>query len=218
MKPSGTGHIPLALDGYTQLPPGMLGNAVTWLEMRAPFPQPPELARNDLSVQPLRGRDMPRYRDIFEILGERWLWDARLRMDHAVLAHVLDDPGVAAFALLQEGRDAGLLELDFREAGSAELAYFGVFDALIGTGAGQWLMRLALALATARNVRRLWVHTCNFDHPGALGFYRRSGFTPYRCGFEVMRDPRLDGLLPRHAAPHVPLLGGIQEPISPGRQ
>ena len=215
MSPSGTGHIPLALGGYTQLPRGMLGNAVTWLEMRAPFAQLPALERDDLSVQPLRGPEMPRYRDIFRILGERWLWDARLRMDKVLLARLLDDPGVAAFALLLNGRDAGLLELDFREAGSAELAYFGVFDALIGTGAGRWLMRVAVALAAARDARRLWVHTCNFDHPGALGFYRRSGFTPYRCGFEVMRDPRLDGLLPRHAAPHVPLLEAAQEPKSP---
>ena len=201
--------MPLALDGYTQLPAGMVGNAVTWLEMRAPFAQLPATGRSDLTLQPLRGCDMARYRSIFQVLGERWLWASRLRMDKDMLAHVLDDPGVAAFALLHDGGDAGLLELDFRDAGSVEIAYFGVFDAWIGTGAGQWLMQAAIALAATRNVPRLWVHTCNFDHPGALGFYRRSGFTPYRCGFEVMRDPRIEGILPRHAAPHVPLLDAI---------
>ena len=209
MKRFGAAHMPLALDGYTQLPPGMLGNSVTWLEMHAPFAQPPLCGRNDLSLQPLRDRDIARYLGIFRVLGERWLWDSRLRMDRDALAQVLEDPGVAAFALLHHGGDAGLLEMDFREAGCAEIAYFGVFDAWIGTGAGQWLMQAALALATTRNVPRLWVHTCNFDHPGAFAFYCRSGFTPYRCGFEEMRDPRLAGILPRHAAPHVPLLDGI---------
>ncbi|MCY4565611.1 MAG: GNAT family N-acetyltransferase, partial [Gammaproteobacteria bacterium] len=54
--------------------------------------------------------------------------------------------------------------------------------------------------------RRLWVHTCTFDHPGALDFYIRTGFVPYRRQIEVADDPRITGVLPRSAAPQVPLL------------
>ncbi|MEX0368657.1 MAG: GNAT family N-acetyltransferase, partial [Ruegeria sp.] len=46
------------------------------------------------------------------------------------------------------------------------------------------------------------------DHPRALDFYRRSGFTPVRQEVEVMADPRLNGVLPKDAAPHVPLFAG----------
>ena len=49
------------------------------------------------------------------------------------------------------------------------MAYFGIFEPLIGTGAGEWLLHQAIALCAARNVPRLIVHTCNFDHPAALG-------------------------------------------------
>ncbi|WP_369677242.1 hypothetical protein, partial [Klebsiella pneumoniae] len=61
-------------------------------------------------------------------------------------------------------------------------------------------------LAWGKDVRRVWVHTCTLDHPGALGFYRRSGFVPYQRTIETFVDPRSSGVLPADAAPHYPLL------------
>ena len=86
---------------------------------------------------------------------------------------------------MQEGRDIGLLELDFREAGTCELSFFGVVPDAVGGGAGRWLMNEALKRAWVRPISRLWVHTCSLDHPAALGFYQRSGFRPYQVMVEV---------------------------------
>jgi hypothetical protein len=67
-------------------------------------------------------------------------------------------------------------------------------------------MSRAIERAWAHPIERLWVHTCTLDHPGALAFYVRSGFRPYRRQVEVADDPRLSGALPRNAAPHVPII------------
>jgi hypothetical protein len=67
-------------------------------------------------------------------------------------------------------------------------------------------MNEALERAWAQPISRLWVHTCTFDHPNALGFYQRSGFRPYAVMVEVHKDPRLTGHLPREASPRVPLI------------
>jgi hypothetical protein len=67
-------------------------------------------------------------------------------------------------------------------------------------------MNEAVTRAWARPITRFWVHTCTHDHPGALAFYVRSGFTPYQRMVEVHDDPRLQGLLPEAAAPHIPLI------------
>ena len=64
-----------------------------------------------------------------------------------------------------------------------------------------------LAEAFRRNVGRVWLHTCTFDHPGAVRFYRRHGFRAFKFAIEVSDDPRLTGHLPETAAPQVPLLG-----------
>ncbi|MBM3929314.1 MAG: GNAT family N-acetyltransferase, partial [Sphingomonadales bacterium] len=55
---------------------------------------------------------------------------------------------------------------------------------------------------------RVWVHTCTLDHPKALGFYRASGFAPYKRTVETFHDPRATGILPVDTAPHVPYLAG----------
>ena len=111
-----------------------------------------------------------------------------------------------ANASARDGRDEGLLELDRREAPDVELAFFGLTSALVGQGAGRWLMARALDLAWRHRPRRFWVHTCTLDHPAALGFYRRSGFTPVERHIEMAQDPRLNGLLPRDCAPHIPIV------------
>jgi GNAT superfamily N-acetyltransferase len=122
------------------------------------------------------------------------------------LRAILDDPLVEIYALGRDGIDVGLLELDFREAGQCELAFFGLTKDALGQGMGRTLMNEAIERAWSRNISRFWVHTCTLDGPSALDFYRRSGFVPYALMVEVQADPRLTGAMPRSCAPHVPLI------------
>lgn len=127
-------------------------------------------------------------------------------MPDDALGRILESPEVEVYAFEAGGVPEGLLELDFREPGECELAFFGLTGAVQGTGAGRWLMNRALDRAWSRPIRRLWVHTCTFDHPAALAFYTRSGFVAYRQQIEIADDPRLTGALPRQAAPHIPII------------
>ena len=106
----------------------------------------------------------------------------------------------------KDGVPEALLELDFRINGECELAYFGVTSALLGSGAGRFLMNTAIRLAWDKSIQRFHVHTCTLDHPEALGFYRRSGFTAYRQQIEIEDDPRLTGQLPMDAGHRVPII------------
>ncbi len=107
-------------------------------------------------------------------------WFSRARISDTELAALIRAPGLEVYALVVNGRDEGLLELDFREAGQCQLTYFGVTGSLIGAGAARFLMNRALELAWSRDLRRVWVHTCTLDHPSAVAFYQRSGFRPFR--------------------------------------
>jgi len=145
------------------------------------------------------------FRDVYRRVGTDWLWFSRLRLSDEELAAIIHHPAVELYALEAGARDDGVIELDLRETDTCELSFFGVTQDLIGTGAGRWLMNRAIETAWAHPIRRFWVHTCTFDHPAALPFYLRSGFTPFRRQIEIADDPRLDGTLPRAAAPHVPI-------------
>ena len=194
-------------DGYTDLPPGKLANVVTYLEMRTP----PEsmAAYPTMSEYAVRRVDKPAldwYRKLYREIGEPWLWFSRLRMPDDELRGILHDPAVDVYALSHDGVDGGLLEFDRRSFPDIELSFFGVTPALIGKGAGRALLEHCLPLAWGHNPRRVWLHTCTADHPGALGFYMKFGFVPYKRAVEIADDPRVMGELPRSAAPHVPIL------------
>ena len=192
-------------DGYSDVPAGKIAAVVTHLEMT----ERPALRPDPDGAWTLRrvpSPDLDWFRDLYRRVGEEWLWFSRLQMADAELAAIIRSPMVDVYALLHEDRDEGLLELDFRDAGQCELAFFGVTADLIGSGAGRWLMNRALEQAWSRQVSRVWVHTCTLDHPSALAFYQRSGFRPFRRQIEIADDPRLDGTAPRSAAKHVPII------------
>jgi len=193
-------------DGYHDLPAGKIACIVTYLEMLAAPRLPSIPPRGDLALRRLRGGDLALYLEIYRALGERWMWFSRLAMPQDRLRALLDDADVEAFALLHENRPAGLLELDFRAGNDGELVFFGLYETLIGTGAGRWLMNEALATAWRRPISRLFVHTCTFDHPAAVSFYRRSGFAPYKRAVEITDDPRLQAVMPETALPDIPLI------------
>lgn len=196
----------LNLNGYTDLPPGKVAAVVTYLEMHAPPPALRAEAPEGWSLQPLN-TDRARYRTLFRRIGEPWLWFSRVLMPDEELAGILDDPKVEAYALHDGRDDIGLLEIDFRPEQEAELAFLGVAPGATGKGAGRYLLGEAIRRAFARPIDRFFVHTCSLDHPAALTFYMRSGFTPYRRAIEVSDDPRLQGRLPRDCAPQVPVIG-----------
>jgi len=179
---------------------------VTYLEMtERPSIEPP---RSTLDLKRITNPGVERYREIFRLVGSPWLWFSRLVMDDAKLAAIIQHPDVELFAVQDgNGRDVGMLELDFREGGECELAFVGLVPELSGLGHGRWLLEEAVRRAWRDAVKRVHVHTCSLDHPAALAAYRRAGFSPFKRSIERFPDPRLLGILPEDCAPQIPLLG-----------
>ena len=193
---------------YEAVADGQLAAVVTYLEMT----RPPDLAMptSSLSLQLVEVPEPEHYRALFRHVGAPWLWFSRLVMDDAHLATIIQHPKVELYAVLDEaGSEAGMLELDFREAGECELAFIGLVPDLAGQGHGKWLLAEAVHRAWREGVERVHVHTCSLDHPAALAAYRRAGFTPYKRAIERFPDPRRLGFLPPDCAPQVPLLGTL---------
>ena len=202
-------------NGLFPLPPGKLAALVTDLErdldgISDSVTQPDFVLTNagfaNVSLERLKNVTVERYRAVFRAVGQDWLWFSRLRMPLAELRGLLAHPDVHAFALVEDGQDIGLLELDLRSSDKPELAFFGLVASRVGGGLGRRLMQTALQYAKNLGAKRLHVHTCSLDHPAALGFYVRNGFVPVRRSVEIFDDPRLDGTLEKEAAQWLPLI------------
>ena len=200
-------------DGYSDVPHGKLAAVVTCLQMAAKPAARPERSDVPWQLRRVTRPDPDWYRELFRRVGSQWLWYSRLVMAPDELWAVLSNDEVEIYAFTINGAAEGLLELDFRNSGNCELAFFGLTGVAQGQGAGRWLMNRAVELAWGRRpIGRFWVHTGTHDHPDALGFYLRSGFIPYARRVEVGDDPRLTGLMPRDAAAAIPLIGAAGHP------
>jgi len=193
-------------DGYTDLPTGKIASVVTYLEMRERSRASLTAAPANISVRKVSKPDLDWYRKLYRAVGQEWLWFSRLLMSDQELAGTIHDERVDLYVLADGKEDKGLLELDRRAASEVEIAYFGLTADLLGQGAGRYLMERALAAAWDSGPGRVWVHTCTLDHPRALSFYIKAGFSPYKRAIEIADDPRLTGEVPKNAAPHVPLI------------
>lgn len=193
-------------NGFFNVPPGKVAAVVTYLEMlkKPSLRQGP--SQDSWRLEHANFPDLHQYRALFRLVGQDWLWFSRLYLNDDELAQILNHPLYDTYKFVVDDQPQGLLELDYRTEGECEISFIGLAGDMIGKGAGRWLMNRSLDIAWSRPIRRLWLHTCTFDHPRAVQFYVRSGFRPYHRQIEIADDPRLDGLLPITTAPHVPLI------------
>jgi GNAT superfamily N-acetyltransferase len=183
-----------------ELPPGYVFVTVRTVsvEMRTNSVPVAPLAPTGCRVTRWRHPPLAAYRRLFTAVGGPWGWTGRLIMAEDELRATLDDPRVEVWRLWQGSSVAGFVELDRREPAETEIVYFGLVPDRIGRGLGSFLLRWAIhhawtaaparvaleargaatpaAPASAEPTRRLWLHTCDRDHPGALDVYLRAGF------------------------------------------
>jgi GNAT superfamily N-acetyltransferase len=198
--------LPLSLNGYTDLPPGKIADVVTYFELTAPPPNMTRDAPSGLSVRHVVEPSVAWFRDIYRRIGEDWLWFGAAMMSDDQLATELAPPRNRILALARDDETIGLAELRFGDDGDVEIVTFGVVPGATGIGAAGLLMDAALTEAFRPGTGRVWLHTCSFDHPAATRFYLKRGFRAFKYAIEVVDDPRVAGLLPLTAAPHVPIV------------
>ena len=188
--------------GYYVLPPGTVANAVTWLELR----EPARLAGvTPLRTEEVRAPFFTSYRQLMRDIGAPLLWERATQLSDDELLAVFAGGDTRAFIATDDhGGLAGLIELVDRGDEGLEIAYFGLCPDRSGLGLGRRLM--AASIEIAGEASNVWLHTSSFDHPAALHFYVRCGFVPVATGFEILDDPRANGLLPSDTASHIPLV------------
>ena len=112
-------------DGHSDVLSGKIAAVVTHLQMMQPPPARPA-PDGAWGFRRVEHPPLDWYRDLYRRIGEEWLWFARLPMSDAALTACVQAPGIEVYALVHDGRDEGLAELDFRVGGECGLVYFGV--------------------------------------------------------------------------------------------
>jgi GNAT superfamily N-acetyltransferase len=142
-------------------------------------------------------------RDMYFKVGEKWKWiDKRPWTDEQWNAYARD-PNLRTFAGYCGEALIGYYELkrsaaspsrsqrtaisDQKDQEEVEIAYFGLLPEMIACGLGGPLLSSAIenAWTWTPTPSRVWVHTCNRDHPNALANYQARGFKIYKVEEEA---------------------------------
>lgn len=183
-----------------------LSTVITYLEMRERPTRPPAPAPSGRRLALIRA-DKPTVafsRFLYNAAGWPWWWYERRQKTDAEIAAIVQDPKYETYVLYAAGTPAGYFEIDRRQPAIVELAYFGLMPEFTGQRLGPYLMDQAIEAAwTGPPVpQRVWVNTCDMDHPKALSMYQRAGFVAYDRRVREFDDPRPLGLVPQGPQPN----------------
>ena len=119
-------------------------------------------------------------RFLYEYVGGDWRWTDRLVWPAQQWQEYAAHDNLRTFVAGRQGSLAGPYELQQQAGGSVEIRIFGLTPEFVGRGYGGPLLDSAVANAFAWDARRVWVHTCSYDHPNALNNYLKSGFKVFK--------------------------------------
>ncbi|WP_202410252.1 GNAT family N-acetyltransferase [Pseudomaricurvus sp. HS19] len=153
---------------------------IYYLEMTSKDNLLPKEAVAGISINEAKVKNFRFNRFLYQLVGEAWSWTDKLSLTDQAWQEYAENDNLRTWVAYVEGSIAGYYELQVQDEGNVELVYFGLAPDFIGKGLGGYLLTHAIATAwSLPGTRRVWVHTCDLDHPNALKNYEARGFTLY---------------------------------------
>ena len=158
----------------------------TYLEMRSADQLWPKRADSRFQIREETKGDWQLNRDLYFRVGEQWAWIDKRSWTDDQWREYATAPGMRTFAGYYDDVLTGYYELRRDTGREIEIAYFGLLPEWIGRGLGGALLTSAVESAWRMepNPSRVWVHTCNRDHPQALANYQARGMVVYKVEHE----------------------------------
>lgn len=161
-----------------------------YLEMmsRAQF-RPQTRKLDDLSITQSQ-RVFPEFnRFLYAAAGRDWLWTDRLSHTREHWLTYLDRAELETWVGYQQGTPVGFFELEKQPGDNVEIRIFGVMPFAVGQGIGGRLLSFAVERSWDWGAGRVWLHTCNRDHPVALSNYLARGFRIFSIVDRMTKHP-----------------------------
>ncbi len=129
-----------------------------------------------------KGKEDPSFcKFLYKKIGENFQWKDRLIWTDSDWSTYLSNQNLRFFTAYVGDDIAGYYEyIHHPEKKEVELAYFGIFEKYFGKKLGGYLLTHALKNAWSHEPERIWVHTCNLDHPNALKNYIARGMNIFK--------------------------------------
>ena len=114
---------------------------------------------------------------LHQAVGAEFRWGGREDWGCEQWTAYVDRPALETWIAYVSGTPAGYYELERQDDGSVRIECFGLRRQFFGQDLGGTLLTKAIDRCWVMGANRVWLTTCNHDHPHALQNYLARGFT-----------------------------------------
>jgi len=135
----------------------------------------------DLYLEKVYPPDFQLNKFFYREIGKKHRWVDRLVWNDKKWIDYLENSGVNTYTLKHKKDLIGYFEQIFdKDKLDCEIAYFGILEEYIGKQLGGYLLSEAIKISFNIGSKRIWVHTCSFDHKNALQNYLSRGMKVFK--------------------------------------
>ena len=139
------------------------------------------LENNELKVKLLKKIDFNLNKFFYKQIGQNHRWTDRLSWNDNMWVNYVSDKSVNTFVLMYNKNLAGYFERIYnKQSNEFEIAYFGILHEYRNKKFGAYLLSKAIELSFKDGAKRVWVHTCTFDHKNAIKNYLSRGMKIFK--------------------------------------
>ena len=139
------------------------------------------LENNELKVKLLKKIDFNLNKFFYKQIGKNHRWTDRLSWNENMWVNYVSDQSVNTFVLMHNKNLAGYFERIYnKQSNEFEIAYFGILHEYRNKKFGAYLLSKAIELSFKDGAKRVWVHTCTFDHKNAIKNYLSRGMKIFK--------------------------------------
>ena len=118
-------------------------------------------------------------RFLYHYVGAKWDWNDKKEWTEKQWQDYAEHKSLKTYVGFVEATPIGYYELQAQDMNTVQIMYFGLEPGFIGKGYGGQLLTNAVRQAWSWKAKRVWVSTCDLDHPAALQNYLKRGFKLY---------------------------------------
>ena len=139
------------------------------------------LENNELKVKLIKKIDFNLNKFFYKQIGKNHRWTDRLSWNDNMWVNYVSDKSVNTFVLMYNKNLAGYFERIYnKQSNEFEIAYFGILHEYRNKKFGAYLLSRAIELSFKDGAKRVWVHTCTFDHKNAIKNYLSRGMKIFK--------------------------------------
>jgi len=117
----------------------------------------------------------------YKNIGQNHKWIDRLIWSESQWIDYVANEKIQTYIFKYKNDLVGFFELIFHyDKREVEIAYFGILIEYQNKKLGSYLLSEAIKKSFAKNINRVWVHTCSLDHKNALKNYLARGMKNFK--------------------------------------